>query len=129
MLVTLSYVSRSKIGGDLGKLIALQNECIASNSQSDVSGVLYYDGEHFFQVIEGNFQTINDLYARICRDGRHYECRKLTTRTVHQRRFPGNPMKIISAISNPCMSSIVPSILADPRQDLVERRINDLAYA
>lgn len=126
----MAYVSRSNIGGDLGKLIALQNECVASNRERDVSGVLYYDGEYFFQVLEGNYQTVKDLYDRICRDDRHDECRTLINMTVLERRFASHPMKIINAIANPCMSSqIVPNILANPQPEFVQRKIRELVYA
>ncbi|WP_409563768.1 BLUF domain-containing protein [Klebsiella pneumoniae] len=42
------------------------------NGQADVTGILLFNGTHFFQLIEGPEEKVQDIYQHICRDPRHY---------------------------------------------------------
>ncbi|MEM8791925.1 MAG: BLUF domain-containing protein [Pseudomonadota bacterium] len=130
ILITLAYVSRSTIGGDIGKFVDLKDQVVARNRESGITGALLYDGQYFFQVLEGNYQTVTDLFARIRADDRHCECRELMNTMIHHRRFTGFPLKMVNAIANPDMAGkIMPDLLSRPSIDTLERRISDLAHA
>lgn len=67
-----------------------------NNASNDVSGVLHFAGGRFFQYLEGPADRVDALYARICRDDRHTDVRRLTRRPLPRRRFGGLPMKYVS---------------------------------
>ena len=113
----------------MGQLMRIQRDCAEINAQNNVSGALFYDGENFFQVLEGNYHTLMATYARICRDPRHEGCKQLISFAMHQRRFEGTPLKVVNAIANPGIAERIVPHLADPSREGVERRINTLAYA
>lgn len=67
-----------------------------NNKQRDVGGVLHFGNGYFFQYLEGPADTVDGLYARICRDDRHHDVRRLTRRTIRTRRFENWSMKFVA---------------------------------
>ena len=57
------------------------------NAQANITGLLFYDGRHFIQVLEGEETAVNALYARICADRRHHHVRLLLQKPISQREF------------------------------------------
>ncbi|MGQ7159049.1 BLUF domain-containing protein, partial [Escherichia coli] len=41
------------------------------NMQSDVTGILLFNGSHFFQLLEGPEEQVKMIYRAICQDPRH----------------------------------------------------------
>lgn len=87
MLTTLIYRSHIcehvpfKI---LNEMVAAANE---KNSQEDVTGILLFNGVHFFQLLEGPEEGVFKLYNRICEDDRHYNVVELLCDFAPTRRF------------------------------------------
>lgn len=67
-----------------------------NNKQRDVGGVLHFGGGYFFQYLEGPADVVDGLYARICRDQRHHDVRRLTRRPIRSRRFENWSMKFVA---------------------------------
>lgn len=40
--------------------------------QSDVTGILLFNGSYFFQLLEGPEEQVKMIYRAICQDPRHY---------------------------------------------------------
>lgn len=57
------------------------------NHDNDVTGILFYDGRNFIQVIEGEDSTIEALFSKISSDRRHYDVRLLSRMDIPQREF------------------------------------------
>jgi hypothetical protein len=53
-----------------------------------VSGLLYYNGDHFLQVLEGERVEVSALYHRIARDTRYSNIILLSCQDVRERIFP-----------------------------------------
>ncbi|MGR7750973.1 diguanylate phosphodiesterase [Klebsiella aerogenes] len=87
MLTTIIY--RSHICDDvsfksLESMVAAANE---RNGQADVSGILLFNGTHFFQLIEGPEENVQQIYRHICADPRHYNLVELLCDYAPARRF------------------------------------------
>jgi len=87
MLTTLIYRSHIcehvpvKI---LEEMVAAAN---VKNSQEDVTGILLFNGVHFFQLLEGPEESVFKLYRRICEDDRHCNVVELLCDYAPTRRF------------------------------------------
>jgi hypothetical protein len=61
---------------------------LTKNRALGVTGCLWFDGNHFFQVLEGSLDTIESLFAVIATDQRHESVDRLTIEdTIGVRRF------------------------------------------
>jgi hypothetical protein len=61
----------------------------AFNRSNDITGVLVFDGEHFYQLLEGDAMTVAALGERIAKDSRHH-CFEILQQGPREgaRRFP-----------------------------------------
>ena len=57
------------------------------NTAHNITGMLLYDGIHFSQMIEGDKESITNLYNRIQKDPRHETLTISSTRPIEHRRF------------------------------------------
>ncbi|MBL39443.1 MAG: blue light sensor protein [Xanthomonadales bacterium] len=67
-----------------------------NNKRRNVGGVLHFGNGYFFQYLEGPADVVDGLYARICRDERHHDVRRLTRRPIRTRRFEHWSMKFVA---------------------------------
>lgn len=101
MLVTLSYVSKALFTDDgqaLNELVAVAQR---RNAAAELTGALYFDGNLFFQVLEGPDHAVQQIYAAIKRDPRHENVRLLKLEALPKRRFAGWSMKFTPASALP----------------------------
>lgn len=87
MLTTIIY--RSHICANvavkaLEEMVAAAN---ITNRQSDVTGILLFNGTHFFQLLEGPEESVTSIYQHICKDARHYNVVELLYDFAPSRRF------------------------------------------
>jgi hypothetical protein len=70
---------------------SLVNEIISSsetrNKDDSITGVLLATRNRFLQVIEGEFEAINQLFLRIARDSRHEDIQLISFDCVEERLF------------------------------------------
>lgn len=70
-----------------GKLSALLDKCRSSNAKCDVTGMLLYQQHSFFQVLEGERNTIETLFEKIASDPRHKRVTKVILEPISERAF------------------------------------------
>jgi hypothetical protein len=71
--------------GQIPQLLALAR---ANNARLDISGMLLYIEESFFQVLEGPAETVDALYTKICSDSRHTRVTQIIREPIPERKFP-----------------------------------------
>ena len=108
-LVRLLYGSRvnQTLTLDIVKSIVASAE--RRNLALSVTGFLCFDSSHFLQALEGDPQSVNELYHRIARDVRHRDLNLLSYGIISQRAFPQWSMG----------DADVASLSADEREDLL----------
>lgn len=88
MLTTLIYRSHIRDDEPVKKIEEMVSIANRRNMQSDVTGILLFNGSHFFQLLEGPEEQVKMIYRAICQDPRHYNipginaftrCRSLTS--------------------------------------------------
>ena len=85
----ISYVSTSLLAHDhvANELSAITDIAVERNASVGITGVLFYQNNHFFQVIEGQEADLRRLYSTLQHDGRHKDLAKLIDRPVPERQF------------------------------------------
>lgn len=101
-LICLSYCSRASFSSEprgygvdpeVNRILVHSRR---NNQQRRIGGVLHYGNGCFFQYLEGPADTVDGLYARICRDARHHDVQRLTRRPIRSRRFRNWSMKFVA---------------------------------
>lgn len=87
-LTRLIYYSDATPGADLN-IESLLKTARDFNARNNVTGALWYDGDHFVQVLEGGRRAVSQTYHRIAVDQRHREielvsCCGIDSRLFHQ---------------------------------------------
>lgn len=72
-LVRLLYYSRASREMSLADLKSVLEVARSNNQSIDVCGMLCYDKQYFLQALEGERETVNELYLDIADDPRHDE--------------------------------------------------------
>ena len=86
----ISYVSEAVLAPENLKqeIEAIVAAARTKNSELGITGVLFFENQHFFQTIEGEEQHLRDLYQAIEKDARHKEIKVLIDRPIEKRAFP-----------------------------------------
>ncbi|MGF1707403.1 BLUF domain-containing protein [Enterovibrio baiacu] len=88
MMIRLIYASSATIAFNENNLMQLLGVCRANNEKLDVSGLLLYSKENFFQILEGEEDVVEKLYADIALDTRHIGAIVIDRSEIEQRSFP-----------------------------------------
>ena len=94
MLSTIIY--RSHIADDV-PVKMLEELAIKANKVNelfDITGILLFNGTHFFQVLEGSEKAVRTIYERICEDCRHHNIVELMRDYAPSRRFGNAGMEL-----------------------------------
>jgi hypothetical protein len=81
------YVSRSLIVGNPREIDAIVAASIAWNNTAGVTGMLWFDGASFAQVVEGDPDHVGLTMERIRSDPRHTDIEVLLDRSVLSRQL------------------------------------------
>ena len=92
-IYTLIYSSTAIRPFSTYELEALLKAARTKNKRLDVTGLLVYADDTFFQVLEGSERVIKKLYAQILIDRRHFNVTKLAGYTFNERRYQDWTMK------------------------------------
>lgn len=94
MLSTLLY--RSHISGHVlpAQLDDMISHASFKNEDASVTGILLFDGTHFFQLLEGPEEAVSEIFATICKDLRHHNIVELMHDYAPARRFGRVGMEI-----------------------------------
>lgn len=66
-----------------------------NNTGKELTGVLYYGQDHFFQCIEGPESTVQELFQIIKNDDRHKQVKLMATTHIDHRYFSTWCMKFV----------------------------------
>ncbi|MGK3141190.1 diguanylate phosphodiesterase [Pantoea sp. C2G6] len=87
MLSTIIYRSHIVPDVPLKFLHELAIKANKINESSSITGILLFNGTHFFQLLEGPEQAVKAVYSRICQDPRHHNLVELLRDYAPARRF------------------------------------------
>lgn len=87
MLTTVIYRSHICDSFSYASLVEMVVAANAENTQSDVSGILLYNGKHFFQLLEGPEEQVMRIFRHISEDKRHTNVVELLCDYAPARRF------------------------------------------
>nr|WP_318381454.1 diguanylate phosphodiesterase [uncultured Enterobacter sp.] len=94
MLTTIIYRSHICETVSIKTLEEMVLEANLKNGIADVSGILLFNGTHFFQLLEGPETQVREIYQAICADPRHYNLVELLCDYAPQRRFGKRGMEL-----------------------------------
>jgi hypothetical protein len=131
-LIHCIYCSQLASGLDDSELVAILETARANNARLDITRMLLFDSESFFQVLEGPAGNVRPLYEVIRADPRHEKVLKLIEEPIEQRDFGAWTMGI--AHLNRDELAAVPGLndfFEDSRSlaDLTEGRAKELLRA
>ncbi|MEW6382571.1 MAG: BLUF domain-containing protein [Pseudomonadota bacterium] len=86
-------IAGDKLGLSNGKLDQIVDDAARFNRNAGVTGVLLFDGERFFQYLEGPEDGVSVAYSRVLSASSHNSVVELQRGRVGQRRLPFWPMK------------------------------------
>lgn len=96
-LISLSYISKATQDMGVLALIRLTDQAAQLNQRLNITGVLFYENQHFGQTIEGPRSAVMNLWEKIQKDPRHHHVRLLELNDIDARRFPGWSMRFFMA--------------------------------
>lgn len=88
----LCYASRPIPGLEQCRLRSLVKRARETNAAAGITGCLVFDGRQILQVLEGEQEAVEALFAGIQRDPRHEHIRLLWQGKAHRREFAGQSM-------------------------------------
>ncbi|WP_312241313.1 diguanylate phosphodiesterase [Pantoea sp.] len=94
MLSTIIYRSHLCDDVPVKVLEELAVKANVTNELFDVTGILLFNGTHFFQVLEGPEEAVSTIYERICQDVRHHNLVELMRDYAPSRRFGNVGMEL-----------------------------------
>jgi len=96
----LIYTSTSRLeqtDAGLRTLHELLTTARQRNAENDVTGVLYYDGRKFTQLLEGPPDAVEAIFKRIAADSRHERVAVKSRTMWPHRSFAGWKMALVAA--------------------------------
>ncbi|MBK0094722.1 diguanylate phosphodiesterase [Erwinia sp. S63] len=87
MLTTILYRSHLHDHVPVKTLEDMVAKANRKNQSSHITGILLFDGLHFFQLLEGPREAVQNIYQRICADARHHNLVELMHDFAPARRF------------------------------------------
>ena len=88
MLFELIYRSEANSNVSDDDLLNILSTARNFNAENDITGCLLYNGHNFAQILEGEFNVLNDLYNRIREDPRHHSVITLHMKEIEERAYP-----------------------------------------
>jgi hypothetical protein len=95
MLYTHVYVSQSTTLYNKAQLERMCQSFAAANARHGITGMMFYVGDHFVQILEGERQVVWQLLHNIRRDPRNQLFRTLYHGRLTRRRFPRWNMRVM----------------------------------
>lgn len=89
MRYAISYVSTARIELQEQGVKDIMKKTNEYNTDEKITGLLLYNERNFFQLLEGEKKTIQNLYERIIKDSRHQDIIKFLEKPVFKPAFDG----------------------------------------
>ena len=87
-MIRLSYASTTMHDWSPEELLTLLTNCQTNNAANNITGILLYANQTFFQVLEGEEGVIDKVFAMIEKDTRHKDCTLISKEKIKERAFP-----------------------------------------
>ncbi|RZK28907.1 MAG: BLUF domain-containing protein [Hymenobacter sp.] len=84
----LIYLSQATVPFEAPQLEQLLAQARAFNAAHELTGILLYGNDQFFQVLEGEAGAVRRLYERIGQDPRHRNVTTYADKAIAARAFP-----------------------------------------
>ncbi len=94
MLTTIIYRSHLDDEVPVSIIPGMVEKASLLNARHQVTGILLFNGTHFFQLLEGPEEGVLDIYGRICADRRHHNVVELMRDYSPSRRFGNHGMEL-----------------------------------
>lgn len=88
VLFELIYRSEADANVSDDDLLNILGKARLHNGQHQITGCLLYNDHHFVQILEGEFNTLNELYNKIKKDSRHHNVVLLHMKEIASRSYP-----------------------------------------
>lgn len=88
-MIQLCYISTARPSVDWDVVDEVLSTSRRNNAARRISGLLLFNGMRFLQLLEGPAASVEEAYAKILKDDRHYAVVKLSERTIEEREFGG----------------------------------------
>ena len=119
------YTSQATEHLNKRSLLDLMHTSRAYNTIDEISGVLMHKNGYFLQIIEGQSDVVDNLFARLLSDTRHNKVNMILDSSVDSRLFPNWSMGCAD-FDDPELS-MIPGINIDfSEPQLIEDLINRL---
>ncbi len=96
-LISISYLSKATQDMGVLALMRLTDQAAQLNQKLGLSGVLFYENQHFGQILEGPRAEVTKIWEKIQRDPRHQQVRLLKMEEIAERSFPAWSMRFFLA--------------------------------
>jgi hypothetical protein len=83
----LIYRSRAVLPVTQDTISAIVEKSVPNNERLGITGLLLATQTHFFQVLEGSHEAVNEVYHKIARDPRHTNLTLISYSPVPARTF------------------------------------------
>jgi hypothetical protein len=129
--IRLAYASRARVAADSEAMREVERASLRNNARLGVTGALYYDGERFFQVLEGPETAVAILYDQIRKDPRHDGVDLVCRHPIAHRMFGLWSMKFVNGIDQPQLRATfeAAAALGSPSGQSLDPRIEALQRA
>ena len=87
-LYTIVYVSIASEEMSDNDLLAILDKAREHNKSKNITGMLLFRDGFFIQAMEGDEDTLDELFERIKQDERHYNVLQIYKKPIEQRLFP-----------------------------------------
>ena len=87
-LISVSYISKATQEMGVLALMRLTDQAAQLNQKLGLSGVLFYENQHFGQILEGPRAEVTKIWEKIQQDPRHHQVRLLKMEEIQERSFP-----------------------------------------
>lgn len=96
-LISVSYISKATQDMGVLALMRLTDQASQLNQRLDLTGVLFYENQHFGQILEGHPIEVMKIWEKIQRDPRHQQVRLLKMEEIKERSFTAWSMRFFLA--------------------------------
>ena len=86
-LYHLIYASKETHKVSEDEILELLSQSRQANKKLSITGMLLYNESSFFQVLEGEKDIIENLFAHIAKDKRHEKVTKIIFEVIPERKF------------------------------------------
>ncbi len=105
-LMTLTYRSRATTPLSESQLSDLQHSAAARNRAENITGMMVYNDDRFFQWLEGPPASIARVWSSISQDPRHADIEALSVHSAPTRLFANWSLKLTTGLGDPLIGNL-----------------------